>query len=63
MIHITPNDDIIQHNTNSDFCQCNPVIDYENDLVIHYAMDARPQLPEKGVKELLVQLKERDRNK
>jgi hypothetical protein len=43
MIHVFPNDDIIHHDILSHLCQCNPIIDFEHDIVIHHAMDGREQ--------------------
>jgi len=53
MIHVFPNDDIIQHDVLSHICQCNPVIDFENDMVIHYAMDGREQMEKEQILSLL----------
>ena len=46
--HIYPTDDIIKHKTDSDgydefVCQCNPKIEIDNHLIIHFAMDGRKQ--------------------
>ena len=48
MIHIYPNNDLIEHNTDSHICQCNPKIDFENGLVIHCAMDRREVFEERA---------------
>lgn len=53
MIHVYPNDDIIDHDVLSHVCRCNPVIDFENDMVIHYAMDGRKQMEKGEILELL----------
>jgi len=47
-IHIVPANDLIEHNNESKYfdefvCSCDPEIDYENNMVIHWAMDGRPQ--------------------
>lgn len=39
--HIIPINDLIEHNTESKECMCNPEIDFENEIVIHSAMDRR----------------------
>ena len=41
MIHIYPINDVIEHNTDSEECLCNPDIDVEHGLVIHTAIDGR----------------------
>jgi len=41
MTHIYPINDVIEHNTDSNECLCNPEIDVENGLVIHTAIDGR----------------------
>lgn len=53
MIHIAPVGDIIEHDQNTHMCQCNPVVDFENNLVVHYAMDGRAQLNNEAIKKIL----------
>lgn len=43
--HIVPLNDLIEHNTDSKECACNPEIDFEYELVIHESMDRREVLP------------------
>jgi hypothetical protein len=53
MIHVAPLHDIIEHDQSTHLCQCNPVVDIKNDLVIHYAMDGRMQLAPEQIQPLL----------
>lgn len=39
--HVVPINDLIEHNTESKECICGPEIDFDNELVIHAAMDRR----------------------
>lgn len=39
--HVFPINDLIEHNTESMECVCGPEIDFENEIVIHAAMDRR----------------------
>lgn len=41
MYHVYPLNDLIEHNTDSIECVCNPDIDVNNGIVIHSAMDRR----------------------
>jgi len=47
MIHVYPLNDLIEHNTESNECACDPQIDVENMLVIHSAMDRRELFEQK----------------
>lgn len=40
--HVVPHGDIIEHNTESLACQCRPRVDIVNLVVIHCALDGRP---------------------
>ena len=48
MTHIYPLNDLIEHNTESTDCPCNPEIDVENMLVIHCEMDMREVFEKDG---------------
>lgn len=50
MLHIIPINDLIEHNTESNDCQCNPEIDIENNLVIHSSLDRRECFEESELK-------------
>jgi len=39
--HVSPVNDLIEHNLEGFECPCGPQIDFENELVIHAAMDRR----------------------
>ena len=41
MIHIYPINDLIEHDTESIECACNPSIDVVNGIVIHDSIDRR----------------------
>lgn len=44
MIHIAPENDIIEHDTSEDtghLCQCGPSVDVEAGIVVHDALDRR----------------------
>ena len=41
MQHVYPVDDLYEHNLEGTDCTCNPFVDLENELVIHYAFDGR----------------------
>lgn len=46
MKHIYPLDDIKPHDLESIYCDCNPMIDWTNHLVIHHAWDYREVVEE-----------------
>lgn len=52
MIHIIPNKDLKEH-TEETTCECEPTIDWENEIVIHNAFDGREHL--ERAKEILCQ--------
>lgn len=39
--HVLPINDLIEHETEGFECQCNPKIDFKNEIVIHSAIDRR----------------------
>jgi hypothetical protein len=39
--HITPIDDLIDHDTSGHHCICGPAIDIENKTIIHSSLDRR----------------------
>ncbi len=39
--HITPIDDLIDHDTAGHHCICDPAIDWKNKLIIHSSLDRR----------------------
>ena len=45
--HVFPINDLIEHNTEGFECSCNPVIDFENEIVIHNSLDRRECFEEK----------------
>jgi hypothetical protein len=51
MIHVVPVNDIIEHDTDSMECACNPVIDVDNGIVIHESLDRREVLEQIGKNE------------
>lgn len=51
MLHIYPINDLIDHNTDSCECACNPTIDVENGLIIHDSLDRREVFENKATKE------------
>ena len=47
MLHIYPVNDLIEHNTESPECACNPEIDVDNGIVIHSSLDRREVFEDK----------------
>lgn len=41
MIHVIPENDLIEHDTSGTECPCGPDVDVENGIVVHTAMDRR----------------------
>ena len=46
--HVYPINDTFDHNLEGHECDCNPFIDFKNDLVIHSAFDGRDLIEELG---------------
>lgn len=44
--HVYPLNDLKPHDTESIYCDCNPMIDWTNRLVIHHAWDHREAVEE-----------------
>jgi hypothetical protein len=45
--HIAPDNDLISHSVDADMsdkfiCACDPRLDADKDIILHHAMDARP---------------------
>lgn len=49
--HIFPLDDLGEHELKGFYCECEPQIDWENELVIHHSFDNRELIEE--VEEIL----------
>jgi len=48
MTHIYPLNDVFEHDLSGLDCECNPEIDFNAELVIHFAFDGRDLIEEVG---------------